>query len=75
MLDIEKCNKKKKNLQLNKTLQNFMYTMLRDSSQQASRESLAVMIELWRKRVWYVFFFFLIRFLESSYILGMTIRL
>jgi protein SDA1 len=54
-LDIEKSNKKKKNNQLNRTLQNFMYTMLKDTSQQANRESLGVMIELWRKRVWYIF--------------------
>lgn len=30
-----------------------MYGMLKDNSPVASRESLGVMIELWRRNVWY----------------------
>lgn len=37
---------------MNRTLQNFMYTMLEDDSSIAPRESLGVMIELYRKGVW-----------------------
>lgn len=39
---------------MNKTLQNFMYTMLEDSTSVAPRESLGVMIDLYRKNVWCV---------------------
>jgi len=42
----------RKNNELNRTLQNFMYTMLEDDSSIAPRESLAVMIELYRKGIW-----------------------
>jgi len=50
--DICKSNAHKRNNELNRTLQNFMYGMLKDSSSQACRESLGVMIELWRRNVW-----------------------
>eukprot|EP01130_Rhizamoeba_saxonica_P013639 TRINITY_DN5836_c1_g1_i1.p1 TRINITY_DN5836_c1_g1~~TRINITY_DN5836_c1_g1_i1.p1 ORF type:complete len:666 (-),score=149.47 TRINITY_DN5836_c1_g1_i1:1927-3699(-) len=50
--DIKKCNKNKRNPTLNRTLQNFMYTMLQDDDAIAPRESLAVMIELYRKNIW-----------------------
>ena len=33
-------------------LQNFMYTMLRDSSAVAAKKSLDVMVELYRKNIW-----------------------
>uniref|UniRef100_A0A8C3I306 Protein SDA1 n=1 Tax=Chrysemys picta bellii TaxID=8478 RepID=A0A8C3I306_CHRPI len=37
---------------LRKTLQNFMYTMLRDSNPTAAKISLDVMIELYRRNIW-----------------------
>ncbi|XP_041359788.1 protein SDA1 homolog [Gigantopelta aegis] len=50
--DIKNVNSKHKNVKLNKTLQNFMYTMLRDSNAVAAKMSLDVMIELYRRNVW-----------------------
>ena len=50
--DIKNVNCKQKNNTLNRVLQNFMYSMLRDSHTIAARMSLDVMIELYRKRVW-----------------------
>ena len=39
-------------LRLNTTMQNFMFTMLKDSNKIAAKTSLDVMIELYRKNVW-----------------------
>lgn len=50
--DIKNMNLKRKNNKLNKTLQNFMYTMLNDNNAMASKMSLDVMIELYHKRIW-----------------------
>jgi protein SDA1 len=50
--DIKRLNLKAKNNQLNRTLQNFMYTMLADSNESAAKRSLDVMIELYRKKIW-----------------------
>eukprot|EP00727_Mastigamoeba_balamuthi_P011102 m51a1_g6614 putative protein sda1 homolog (809) ;mRNA; r:27723-30719 len=50
--DIKSINKKKKDNELNRTLVNFMYTMLQDPNPTAARKSLEVMVELYRKRVW-----------------------
>eukprot|EP00047_Mylnosiga_fluctuans_P003731 m.230644 g.230644 ORF g.230644 m.230644 type:complete len:691 (-) comp12092_c0_seq1:145-2217(-) len=50
--DIKRINAKHKNNQVNKTLQNFMYTMLSDDNAIAAKKSLDVMVELYRKRVW-----------------------
>ncbi|KAJ3051845.1 Protein SDA1 [Rhizophlyctis rosea] len=50
--DIKAANAKAKNNKLNKTLQNFMYTMLKDSNEIAARKSLEVMIDLYQKNVW-----------------------
>ena len=38
--------------QLNRELQNFMYTMLQDSNESAAKKSLDVMITLFRRQVW-----------------------
>eukprot|EP01132_Coremiostelium_polycephalum_P002434 gene2434-3004_t len=51
--DIKNTNLKQKNQKLNKSLQNFMYTMLNDSSEIASKMSLKVMVELFRKKIWH----------------------
>ncbi len=50
--DIKGLNAKVKNNKLNKSLQNFMYTMLNDSNEMAARKSLQVMIDLYKKNVW-----------------------
>ncbi|XP_064636472.1 protein SDA1 homolog [Lineus longissimus] len=50
--DIKNVNAKHKNAKLNTTLQNFMYTMLRDSNAIAAKMSLDVMVELYRRNVW-----------------------
>uniref|UniRef100_W5M9C4 Protein SDA1 n=1 Tax=Lepisosteus oculatus TaxID=7918 RepID=W5M9C4_LEPOC len=50
--DIKNINAKHKNNKVNTTLQNFMYTMLRDSNATAAKISLDVMIELYRRNIW-----------------------
>ncbi|XP_064415623.1 protein SDA1 homolog isoform X5 [Latimeria chalumnae] len=50
--DIKNINAKHKNNKVNITLQNFMYTMLRDSNVIAGKMSLDVMIELYKRNVW-----------------------
>ncbi|KAK3099295.1 hypothetical protein FSP39_002193 [Pinctada imbricata] len=50
--DIKNVNAKHKNVQLNTTLQNFMYTMLKDNNPVAAKMSLDVMTELYKKNVW-----------------------
>ena len=50
--DIKRVNKIRQNHKLNNTLQNFMFTMLKDESVMAAKKSLDVMIDLWRRRVW-----------------------
>lgn len=45
-------NAKQKDMKLNSTLQNFMYTMLRDTNPKAAKMSVDIMIELYRKQVW-----------------------
>lgn len=50
--DIKKINRKKKDEKVNRTLQNFMYSILQDSSHGGSRKALEVMIELFRKGIW-----------------------
>ena len=39
-------------IRLNTTMQNFMFTMLKDSNKIAAKTSLDVMVELYRKNVW-----------------------
>lgn len=50
--DIKNMNAKHKDMKLNSTLQNFMYTMLKDSNPKAAKMSVDIMVELYRKRVW-----------------------
>ncbi|KAL3271953.1 hypothetical protein HHI36_022423 [Cryptolaemus montrouzieri] len=50
--DIKNLNAKHKNAKLNTTLQNFMFTMLKDSNTKAAKMSVDIMIELYRKNVW-----------------------
>ncbi|XP_034048282.1 protein SDA1 homolog [Thalassophryne amazonica] len=50
--DIKSINAKHKNNKINTTLQNFMYTMLRDSNPTAAKISLDVMVELYTRNIW-----------------------
>ncbi|XP_060567917.1 protein SDA1 homolog [Ruditapes philippinarum] len=50
--DIKNVNINHKNAKLNTTLQNFMYTMLKDNNPVAAKMSLDVMIELYRRNIW-----------------------
>ncbi|XP_028929783.1 protein SDA1 homolog [Ornithorhynchus anatinus] len=50
--DIKNINAKHKNNKVNTVLQNFMYTMLRDSNVIAAKISLDVMIELYKRNIW-----------------------
>ncbi|XP_026153292.1 protein SDA1 homolog isoform X1 [Mastacembelus armatus] len=50
--DIKNINAKHKNNKVNSTLQNFMYTMLRDSNPIAAKISLDVMVELYKRNIW-----------------------
>ncbi|XP_076014584.1 protein SDA1 homolog [Genypterus blacodes] len=50
--DIKNINAKHKNNKVNTTLQNFMYTMLRDSNPIAAKISLDVMGELYKRNIW-----------------------
>ncbi|KAJ8338953.1 hypothetical protein SKAU_G00357390 [Synaphobranchus kaupii] len=50
--DIKNINAKHKNNKVNTTLQNFMYTMLRDNNAVAAKISLDVMIELYKRNIW-----------------------
>lgn len=50
--DIKNINAKHKNNKINTTLQNFMYTMLRDSNPIAAKISLDVMTELYKRNIW-----------------------
>ncbi|XP_069566907.1 protein SDA1 homolog [Brachyistius frenatus] len=50
--DIKNINAKHKNNKVNTTLQNFMYTMLRDSNPIAAKISLDVMVELYNRNIW-----------------------
>jgi len=50
--DIKNINSKGKDQKLNSELQNFMYSMLKDSATIAAKTSLDVMATLYRKNVW-----------------------
>uniref|UniRef100_A0A3B3S0J4 Protein SDA1 n=1 Tax=Paramormyrops kingsleyae TaxID=1676925 RepID=A0A3B3S0J4_9TELE len=50
--DIKNLNAKHKNNKVNTSLQNFMYTMLRDSNAVAGKISLDVMVELYMRNIW-----------------------
>uniref|UniRef100_A0A3P9Q3N1 Protein SDA1 n=1 Tax=Poecilia reticulata TaxID=8081 RepID=A0A3P9Q3N1_POERE len=52
--DIKNINARHKNNKINTTLQNFMYTMLRDSNPIAAKISLDVMAELYKRNIWWV---------------------
>lgn len=50
--DIKNMNAKQKDMKLNSTLQNFMYSMLKDSNPKAAKMSVDIMIDLYKKNIW-----------------------
>lgn len=50
--DIKNINAKQKNAKINTTLQNFMFSMLKDSNVRAAKMSADIMIELYKKNIW-----------------------
>jgi protein SDA1 len=46
--DIKNMNSKQKDMKLNATLQNFMYSMIKDSNPRAAKMSLDIMMELYK---------------------------
>ena len=50
--DIKGANQRHRDERLNRSIQNFLYSMLQDDSEMAAKKSLAVLTELWRRHVW-----------------------
>jgi protein SDA1 len=50
--DMKRLNLESKNTAVNKKLQNFIFEMLQDPNETASKRALAVMIELYKRRIW-----------------------
>ncbi|KAL9649424.1 hypothetical protein ABK040_016206 [Willaertia magna] len=50
--DISKINLKKRNVAVNKSLQNFVFSMLKDSFRIAAKKSLQILIHLYRRNIW-----------------------
>ncbi|CAI2386389.1 unnamed protein product [Moneuplotes crassus] len=50
--DLKLLNKKSKASNVNKTLQNFVYNMIKDPQEIAAKQSLQVMIELYKRKIW-----------------------
>ncbi|XP_029049878.1 protein SDA1 homolog [Osmia bicornis bicornis] len=50
--DIKNVNAKQKNAKVNTVLQNFMFSMLKDSNVRAAKMSADIMIELYNKNIW-----------------------
>lgn len=50
--DIKYMNMKHKDMKLNSTLQNFIYSMLRDSNTKTAKLAVDILIELYHKNIW-----------------------
>lgn len=50
--DIKNMNAKHKDMKLNSTLQNFMFSQLKNAMPKAAKMSIDIMIELYKKNVW-----------------------
>jgi protein SDA1 len=50
--DLKIINRKAKATNVNKTLQNFVYGMIKDPQEMAAKKSLQVMIELYKRKIW-----------------------
>ncbi|KAI8435919.1 hypothetical protein MSG28_004095 [Choristoneura fumiferana] len=51
-IDIKNMNIKHKDMKFNSTLQNYMFSMLRNSDAKAAKLSLDILIELYHKNIW-----------------------
>ena len=50
--DMKTMNRNSKNVNVNKKLQKFILSLLQDPNEDASKRSLNVMIELYKRRIW-----------------------
>lgn len=50
--DIKAANKKGRNDRLNRSIQNFMYSILAEDHEPTAKRGLAVLTEMWRRHVW-----------------------
>lgn len=50
--DLKKLNKLSRNHGINKKLQTFIFDMLKDPNETASKRALSVMIELYKRKIW-----------------------
>lgn len=50
--DLKQLNKKSKNTNINKKLQNFILSLLQDPNEDAAKRALNVMIELYKRCIW-----------------------
>ncbi|XP_013199671.1 protein SDA1 homolog [Amyelois transitella] len=50
--DIKNINMKHKDMKFNSTLQNFIFSMLRDSDTRSAKLSIDILIELYQKNIW-----------------------
>ncbi|XP_053608072.1 protein SDA1 homolog [Plodia interpunctella] len=50
--DIKNINMKHKDMKFNSTLQNFIFSMLRDSDARSAKLSIDILIELYQKNIW-----------------------
>ncbi|KAG7197771.1 hypothetical protein KM043_001589 [Ampulex compressa] len=50
--DIKNINAKQKNAKVNTALQNFMFSMLKDTNARAAKMSVDIMVELYHKSIW-----------------------
>ncbi|KAG6442367.1 protein SDA1 homolog [Manduca sexta] len=50
--DIKNMNMKHKDMKLNSTLQNFIFSMLQDSNAKAAKLSVDILVELYHKNIW-----------------------
>lgn len=50
--DLKRLNLEHRNNSINKKMQSFIFEMLKDANETATKRSLAVMIELYKRRIW-----------------------
>ncbi|GFR43447.1 hypothetical protein Agub_g4529 [Astrephomene gubernaculifera] len=50
--DLKAANRKTRNERLNRSVQNFMYSVVSDENEAAAKRGLAVLTEMWRRHVW-----------------------
>ena len=50
--DLKRLNLENKSMSINKKMQTFIFDMLQDPNETASKRSLAVMIELYKRKIW-----------------------